>query len=288
MASKTYELLPWMDADAPVFQQIGDNQRVKVKKIPFHRPTLRQTFQDEKGVNRTIRYKEMSKSIYQDVQIKDELIPANDPFTQQEYAAMMFRFGILTTDNENIQTYLEAHPEYEGFKGKCADIRKPKYKLVDEVKDNEDEVADFEKRLKVGNRISAITDLQVAKDLLIKLNGSFFETPDELKKCKVMLIAFMDDTNDAGLDAMLEDEVGVDDKVAILVGNALNKGILSFDAELNQVSKKVGDKWVPVKLISNEHNPDERMTLFCEFLATEEGKPLVNDLEKALKKNDKK
>ncbi len=72
MATKTYILLPSMDADAPVYQTLPDGSRSQVKKIRSHRPTMRQTFQDKEGLNKTIRYKSNSNFIYQDEQLEKE------------------------------------------------------------------------------------------------------------------------------------------------------------------------------------------------------------------------
>lgn len=286
--TKTYVLLDFMDANAPVFQQVSDGQRVQIKKIPFHSPTLRQSFQDEKGIGKTIRFKEVCKSFDQTVQIKEENIPANEPFTNTERKSLQFRFGILVTKNTQIQKYLEEHPEFEEFKGFCSDGTPHRYKLLDKESDVKNSNDDFRKRTRVAVKIMGLEDLQAAKDLLIKLNGSFFETPNSIEECQNLLIEFMDDTNDAGLDAMLEEEVKVDDKVTILIGNCINAGILSFDAEEGQVSQKIADKWTPVKAISKDKTPDERMEAFAEFLTTIEGKVLADALAKELKKVSKK
>lgn len=286
-----------MDADAPVFQQLPNGTREKIKKIPWHRPTLRQTFQDENGVGITIRYKSASKFIDQSKQIAEEKLDANEPFTKTERRDCEFRFGQLVTNKLKAQEYLEAHPEFEGFKGTCDDVPMPRYRLLDETKDVKNLNEETRKRLRAGNKIFSL-ELQQAQELLIRLNGSFFKTPQPAdytgateeaniesakEECQNMLMAFMDDTNDKGLDAILKEEINIDEKTTILIGNAINAGILSFDETENQVSKKQGDKWVSVKEISSEYQPEQRKLYFAEFLSSTDGKLLANDLAKELK-----
>lgn len=290
MALKTYELLPNMDADAPVYQTLPDNKREQVKKIPFHRPTLRQTFQDENGKSKTIRFKETCETIDQNKQILDEKIPANEPFTQAERDALVFRYGVLQTDNITAQDYLEAHPEFLGFVGKRpSEIREPRYKLVDEVVDAKNKNTDIRKRVKAANKIIDLT-LEEAQAMLIRLNGSFFKTPTEVEDCQNLLMDFVDDAEEGGLDAVLLDEskITVDDKTTILIGKLINQDTLSFDKVEGKISKKDADgKWITIRDMSSTYSLDERMRMLSDFLNTEEGKPLRIDLEKDLKKSKK-
>lgn len=290
MATKTYELLPVMDANAPVYQSLPDGKREQIKKIPFHRPTLRQTFQGEDGKNKTIRFKETCETIDQNKQILDEKIPANEPFTQAERDALVFRFATLTTDNITAQEYLEAHPEFIGFKGKRpAEIREARYKLVDEVKDAETENDFIWKQTDALIKIRqlGLEDLQA---LMIRLNGFAFKTPTTIKDCQNELARFINDAEETDLDNILKDESSttVDEKTTILIGKLINADILSFDAVQGNISKKDKDgKWINIRSLSNEYSLEERMRLFSDFLNTEDGKPLRLDLEGSLKKSKK-
>lgn len=290
MALKTYELLENMDASAPVYQTLPDGKREQIKKIPFYRPTLRQTFQDETGRSKTIRYKATSETILQAEQIEKEKIPANDPFTTQEYSDLMFRYAVLTTDNLTAQDYLEAHPDFLGFKGKRpAEIREARYKLVDEVKDAEAKNEDIWKRADAINKIRNL-GLDQLQSLLIRLNGFAYKTPTTVVDCQNDLVAFIDDAGDNELDALLknEEDVTIDEKTSILIGKLLTADVLSFDAVQGNISKKDKDgKWVNIRSLSNEYSLDERMRLFSDFLNTEDGKPLRLDLEGSLKKSKK-
>lgn len=289
MPTKTYELLPNMDADAPVYQTLPDGKRERVTKIPFHRPNLRITFQDAKtNKSRTIRYKATSATIDQNVQILEEKIPANEPFTTQEYNDLMFRFGTLTTDNETAQEYLEAHPEFLGFKGKCPDVRQPKYKLVDEVAEAKEKNDDIWQRVDAINKIRNM-GLEELQSLMIRLNGFAFKTPNTIKECQNSLVEFIDDAGEKELKAILKEETTVDEKMTILIGKLMNADLLSFDAVQGKISRKDKDgKWVTVREMSSEYELPERMRLFSDFLNTEDGKPLRIDLEKALSESKPK
>lgn len=284
MPVKTYVLLESMNADAPVFQQLPDGTRSQVTKIRSHRPTLRQTFQDNKGVSRTIRYKSNSNFIDQKEQIEKEKLEANDPFTTQERRDLEFNFGICITTKKTAQDYLEAHPEFEEFKGSCDEVRQPRYKLLDEAAEAKVKNTDTRKRIKAANKVIDM-DLPEAQALLLRLNGSFFKTPSELEECQNLLIGFIDDAEEGGLDAILKEDksITVDEKTVILIGRMVNAGLLSFDTVKGKISKKgKDDKWIELREMSDEYSLDERMRLFSDFLNTEDGKTLRNDLEKDL------
>ena len=290
MATKTYILLPCMDADAPIFQQTADNKRVQVKKIPFHRPTLRQTFYDENGVSKTIRYKSNAVNargesvIDQRTQMDELKIEANDPFTTQERKDLMFRYGILVTNKKIVQDYAEAHPEFEGFIGTCDDVSQPRYKLLDNASENRIKNSDIRKRVKAANKVVDLT-LEEAQAMLIRLNGSFFTTPMDLEECQNLLMDFVDDAEEGGLNAVLkdDDDATVDEKTTVLIGKLINAERLSFDAVEGKISKKDNDnKWITIRDMSAEYSMDERKRLFSDFLNTDDGKALKNDLQNDL------
>lgn len=287
MATKTYELLPNMEAAAPVYQSLPDGKREQVRKIPFHRPTLRQTFQDENGKSKTIRFKEVCETIDQNKQILEEKIPANDPFTTTEREALMFRYGSLTTDNLTAQAYLEAHPEFLGFKGKCADVREPRYKLVDEVAEAKTKNSDVRLRVNAAKKVLDMESLDELQSLIIRLNGAHVKPPNSVEDCQNDLMDFIDDAEEAGLKAVLKEEkdASVDEQTRVLLTKLINADLISFDAVVGVISKKDKDgKWAAVRQMSNEYPVEERMRLFSDWLNTEDGKPLKLDLEKDAKK----
>lgn len=295
MAVKTYVLLENMDAEAKIYQTTADGQRIQVKKMPFHRPTLRQTFYTPEGVSKTIRYKlgatdASGKSVIDQREQMDRLkIEANDPFTQQERRDLMFRHGVLTTNKLIAQDYLEAHPECLGFEGTCDDVREPRYKLLDNVATAKIKNNDMRLRVKAANKILDL-NLEEAQATLIRLNGSFFTTPTDLEDCQNLLMEFVDDAEEAGLKAVLKEdsETTVDEKTTVLIGSLLNANILSFNAINGNISKKDKDgKWMAIRSISSEHSLEEKVRLFSDFL-NDEGKTLRFDLEKDLKNISKK
>lgn len=283
MATKIYVLLESMDADAPVYQTLADGTRIQVKKIRSHRPTLRQDFQDEDGVGKVIRYKIGSQTIDQRVQIDKEKLEANARFTSQEYKDLEFNFAINVTNKKMVQDYLEAHPEFEGFKGFCDDVKSPRYKLLDEAGEQKIKNTDTRKRIKAANKIIDL-NLEAAQELLLRLNGSFFVTPTELEPCQNLLIDFVDDAEEAGLDAILKEEAErtVDEKTTVLIGKLINAKVLSFDAVEGKITKVKGGKEIILRDMSSEYSMDERKRLFSDFLNTTDGSALKNDLENDL------
>lgn len=298
---KTYVLLSSLDADAPVYQKTADGQRMQVKKIPVWHPYLRIAFQDENGIGRVNRYKahavnaEGKVILDQREQMEKLKIEANEPFTRNERKDVEFRFGVLFTNKVAAQAYLEAYPGFEGFTGTCDEIRGPQFKLLDEAGERLIKNSDTRKRILGANKILNL-NLDDARAMLIRLNGSFFETPNtgddvkDLEACQEMLWAFNDDAEEAGLDAVLmeEKDMNVDDKTTILIGKLLNNGVLSFDATQGKISKKDKDgKWITVRDMSDEYSLEERKRLFSDFLNTDDGKALKGDLEKDLKAFEK-
>lgn len=291
MPVKVYELLPSMDADAPIYQTLPNNQREQIRKIPRHRPYLQVTFQDENGVSKTIRYKAGSNHISLKEQMEVDKIDANAKFTQTERDNLWFKFGILATDKKNLQDFLEAHPEFETFKGSCDDVKKPCYRLVNKAADSKTKNLETKKRVMAASKIYTF-DLDEARAMLIKINGAYFDTPNtgdaesDLAECQNMLTDFLDDTNEAGLDAILKEEATdtVDEKVTILIGKLINAGEVSFDVQADAIVKKGKDgAWIKMRDISStQYTPEERMRLFSDFLNTEDGKILKTDLEKQL------
>jgi len=307
MSLKTYVLLSSLDADAPVFQQTPEG-RMQVKKIPTWKPYLRIPFQDEKGVGKVIRYKANAVlSEEKDGKIVDRIIldqreqidklkiEANEPFTRHEYRDLEFKSGVCFTNKLVAQAYLEAYPGFEGFKGTCDEVREPQYKLLDEAAEALLKNSDTRKRIKAASKVLDLK-LNEAREMIIRLNGSFVETPNtgndeaDLSECQNMLWAFVDDAEEKGLEAVLMDEkdITVDDKTTILIGSLLNAKLISFDATEGTISKKDKDgKWSVVREMSDEYPMEERKRLFSDFLNTEDGKALKTDLEKDLKAFEK-
>lgn len=295
MAIKTYVLLPHTKPTAPIYQRVNKNQRVRLDKRPVDHAYLKQTFTTPEGKNRTARLKLNCDFIWQDEQIKPEVgVLANEPFTQAERDAVKFVYEFLMTNNETVQKYLESVPQFELWEGWAKDEKgrpktkgfseeRPLYTLLDKEAEAKQTNEEFKKRLRAANKVTAITSLKEMQDLMVRLNGSFFVPPDNLLDCENKMIEFVDDANDEMLDALLKDEVSVDEKVTILIGRAVNEEIISFEAMPHQVAKKKGNKWAAVKEISSTYPLEERKRYFAEFLTSPDGKLLLADLEKEVK-----
>lgn len=297
MPVKTYVLLPHTKPTAPIYQRVNKDQRVRFDKRPVDHAYLKQTFTTPDGKNRTARLKLSCNTIWQDEQIKPEIgIPANEQFTQAERDAVKFVNEILMTGNKTVQEYLESIPQFEKWKGwekdesgnfKGYSEEKPLYTLLDKDIEAKTTNEEFKKRLKAANKVAGITDLKEGQDLMIRLNGRSFTPPNDLIDLQNALIEFVDDANDEMLDALLKDEVSVDEKVIILISRAISEKIISFDAVPNQVAKRKGDAWTAVKSVSSEYSMEERERYFAEFLTSEDGKLLRGDIEKDVEKKEK-
>lgn len=290
MPIKTYVLLESMDSQAPIYQTTADGKRMQIKKIPYWRPFLRVTFQGADGRSKTIRYKssatdaEGNSVLDQREQIDKLKIEANEPFTTTERKDLEFRNGILVTNKLISQEYLEIYPGVEGFTGYCDDVTQPVYKLLDDVLDAKIKNTDMRKRITAANKVINL-NLEEAQAMLIRLNGSFFETPKNIEDCQNLLMEFVDDASEPGLEAVLQkdSEINIDDKTTILIGKLLNQETLSFDAVEGKISKKdKDDKWVTIRKMSAEYTVEERKRLFSDFLNSPAGKLLKDDLEKDL------
>jgi len=281
MDYKTFVLLPHMDATAPIFQQVQEGQRIRLTRIPRHRPHLQVTFTNEEGKNRTLRYKSNSDKIWQDEQIKDGIL-ANDKFTTNERNDPYFRNGVKVTNKPTLIKFLLAHPENEGFKGICDDVREPTFKMVDKTGDIKTKNDEFNRRVDAAVKIKNLTELKDAQDLLIRLNGTWFTTPNDLSECKDLLIDFLDNAEMAGLEAILKEDkdLNQDEKTYLLIGKLVNSGKLSFNEVEGKISKKDRDgKWIDLRDMATSYSLEERTRLFSDWLNTSDGSLLKTDLE---------
>ena len=281
MARKTYVLLDENKSTVPIYQRVM-GKRVRMEGMRVNHAYLRQTFTDENGKNKTIRYKDTSDSIYQDEQIKDG-IPANEPFTQAEHDAVRFYYGQLTTENETLQRFLEASGQFDAFKGRNRGTgTRAMFKLYDPQKEINEKNSIAAKQIDAAYKVKQMTDLKEAQDLMILLNGSTFSPPNDLKVCQNQLWAYINGANDAELDKILREESNESDKASILLTRAVNAGIISFDQQLNEVSKKNGERWLKVKELASEIHPEERKKMFAQFLLSKDGKLLFKEIQKDL------
>lgn len=283
MAAKTYVLLDELDSNAPIFQVVGANQKIQIKKVPVYPLFLQLTFTSEDGKNRTIRYKGNSNSIWMDEQIKDGIL-ANEKFTTAEREARKFKNGIAMVTNTTLQEFYDNHPGNENFKGVCDAMPRPVFKELDETVEVKKSNSEFKKRLEAANKIASL-DLPKAQDLLIRLYGSSYLVPDTEEECQNQLADFLDDAGEDGMKEIMksDSETTVDEKTNILIGKLVNAGKLSFSQTDGEISKLGKDgKWIKVRDMSNDNSIDEKIRLFGNWLNTNDGKALKNDLESDL------
>lgn len=308
MALKTYVLLEHTRPTANVYIQPNKDQRIRLNDRILDHAYLRMTFSDRDGKTKTVRLKMGCDSIDQNEQIKEFLIPANTPFTQFEKDAVAFRYGSLTTGEEIVQKYLEAIPQFDQFwipksknekgewvpdpkgkRGTCHEVFRPLYQLYDEsvviVSDNKL----FKKRLKAANMIAAF-NLEEANDMLLNIFGRYHKLAVTVEHAQNQLVDFLDGTNEEGMDFIIRaaKDTTVDEDVKILVGKLVQLGHLDFDSVADQVVKKVGDKSMKLLELSSAYEPDIRVQMFSDFLLTNDGKALQEDLKKDLEKLNKK
>lgn len=281
MALKTYVLLDRLNTDAPVYQRVNKEQRVRLNKIPVWQPYLQQTFQNKDGVNTTIRYKSNSNTIFQSEQIEKEKIPANERYTTIEREDLKFYNGVKVTGKVMAQKYLETYPGCDGFEGVCDDIPFPEFKLLNPEEDIKSTNTEFKKRTQAAVKIVGL-NLKQAQDLLIRLNGAWFKTSESLDECQNLLVDYLDSADESGVDALLKEDVTIDEKNSILIGKLLNANMLSFDAIEGKIvkKKKDGKRWIEVKDMPASALPHEKIRLFSEYLNSNEGSLLKDDLEK--------
>lgn len=285
MSLKTYVLKSHTNATAPIYQRVNNEQRVRIEKRPIDHAYLKLTFySEETKKNRTARLKLSSDSIWQDEQIKDGIL-ANEPFTTAERNAVKFINGVLMTNNETVQKYLDTIPQCDGFNGRCDSVKEPLYEVYNKAIKITSDNDEFMKRLEAATKIGDIRKRKAVKegqDLMIRMNGSFFKAPDDIEEIVSGLISFVDSADEIGLDKFLDESMTQDEALIILAGKAVAADLISFDQSPNQVSLKKNGKWVNVKMISSSLEPSERQRVFVEFLASPDGKYLADDLNKIL------
>lgn len=281
MPFETFVLTDNMNVSVPIFQRVNKDQRVPIVKRPWYTPFLQITVQDKEGITKNLRYKEGSDTVDMDEQVEKKKIPANAKYTNSERKDRTFRNGMVTTNKANLQRYLKAYPGFEGSPYTSDNVPRKEYMLYDKTNINKITNEEIRQRAKAVNKVLSLS-LSEAQEMLIRLNGSFFETPTDLEECQNMLVEFVDAAEDKGLQAVLAEDkdINVDDKTTVLIGRLLNAGLLSFDAVDGSVIKKdKNGKDVVVRQLGSQTSLDEKKRLFSDFLNTSDGKALKDDLE---------
>jgi len=217
-------------------------------------------------------------------------VPFKVPPTQREREAIQFKNGVLMTNIKIVQDYLEASPQYDGFKGQNrGDVKRALYTLLDKTVEIKTFNEEARKRITAANKIMQIVDLKEGQDLMIRLNGTHFKVPGiaattqeekdvALAEIQNMLINFVDDADDAMLAKLMDDSVSKDEEVMLVISRAISAEVIAFNKIPNQVALFRNKEWIPVKLIDSSLPQTERERYFIEYLSSKEGEMLLNDL----------
>lgn len=278
---ETFVLLEHMNPhNMNLYRRIGKNERERIDKRRDYSPFLRSTI-TKNGKRVVIRYKETTDEIEQDKQI-EKGIPANNPFTAGEYSALQFFMGTKTTNNPTVKKYLKEYAGFEGNSYTSTDTPLKEYKLLDFDKEAKDLNLLTRRKVEAVNKILSL-DLDGTNKLLWLAYGTQYQTTDDVSKNQNTLIKYLDE-NEEAVDEILKEETTKDDEMNVLVARALSAGVLSFDANQGQVSKKKGTAWIDVKAVSADLEPAERIRQFVNFVGSDSGKLLKEDIEASLKK----
>lgn len=275
---KKYVLLESQLPTAPISILTDKKTRVRLKGMPNAAPYLKVGVVTESGDNKIMRLKLTSKYIYQDEQMKEESIPANEKFTNAEREAVKFRNGELITTNKQVMKFLDNHPQNKNFKGQSIEQLAPMFEERNEQEVAKNELSEHRLRLKAANRIDKMS-FEEATEMLILINGSFYKAPDSVEDAQLDLIDLMETKGQEVIDLILREEKTPDEGVNILIGKLVNLGQVSFDAVPNKVVLKDGDKWIPLKDVPTEYSLEDSQRVLVAYLTSEEGKPLLEDLE---------
>lgn len=294
MATKTYVLLEHTKPSANVYIQVNRDQRVKITSRKLDRPFLQVGFVNREGKNKILRLKLSSEEIYQPEQIKLGIL-ANEKFVPREYEAVTFRYGILTTKNETVQKFLDAHPQNEAFwipdkdgnVGSCEEVLQPLFKEYNESVEIISSNKDLKRRIKAAAKIMDM-DLGQAQELMIKLNGSFFKPPKTIEECQNQLADWLDNTDDAGVDDILREDNTADEDATLVVVKAMESGLISFDKEPGSVVKMKGKNTIKLKEVPNELGEHDKQRYFIEFLLSDAGRAVYDDLKREVNTQKKK
>lgn len=278
-----FALVPELDGTVEIYHRMDQNTRVRTAiKRPYDHAFLRQTIWDpEKQKNETIRLKLNCNTIYQEAQIKEHGILANEDFTAAEKRAVEFRGGINVVKNTVVYEYMTKNPQFVGSKCESTDIHgnKKMYYVID--KSNDEKIKNKETKMRVAcaNKIYSLSETE-ASDLMVRLNGTFYDTSElELEEKQNKLMEYLDDTDEAGMQRILEDKIEPVDELVLLVGELEAKEIISFNRKDDYVVLKKSGRDLDILKITSLMPLPERQRKFIEYLNSDAGLLALNELK---------
>lgn len=294
---KKYVLLEHTKPTANVYIQISQHQRAKIDQRKHEAPFIQIGFMDKDGKNKVIRLKLNCNTIYQDEQIKNHNIPANEKFTNRERSSVYFKNGILITKNKTVQAFLDASPQNEKFfipdkdgnVGSCDEITGPLFKELDEAKEKQNLNSEIRKRVEAANVIMGYKDVTKLQELYIRLYGSHVKPPTEQDELENSLMEYLDDSGMEGVEEILKEKLSVDDEASLLVAKAVSLKVISFEHDPAKVVKiGKGDKVIDLKDVPADMADADKQQYFIEFLLSDAGATIYKDLKKQVAEAEKK
>lgn len=278
---KKFVIIKAAESSATIYRQSsptdpkGRLQLTINPRIPLY---CRHTFTDKNGRQRNTRYKNGASSIFMDEQIEKDKIPANEKFTDLERGDLMLINGVLYSEDESILSFLheDNNPQREEFTGRDRRGITPLFRLLDEQAEAEDENSFIFKTAEALTIIKKM-NLDEVGALLSIFYGSSFTVPTKLKEAQNIAAKALEN-NEERLDLVIEGVKGSDQEIVVLLGKALNQGIISFAQKEDYVQMMKDGEWRDVKLVSAD-TYEQREILFRQYLASKEGELLKKDIE---------
>lgn len=277
--TKKYVLIDAVKSTAQIF--VGERDTDKAFRLDTPRQVglyLKHNFTDKDGKRKITRFKLGANSIFQDEQIKNDMILANERFTTDERRTLYLINGVLVTDDEFIQSYLseDNNPQRLEFTGRNRGSVTPLIMELDEEKISNDENDFIFRTAEAIMKIKSMSKDEAAAFVAL-FRGASYPIPERLKDCQNILSKDLEGS-DERINMILNADINPDSQVVILLNKAINKGILSFETKPDFVQIKRGDQWVDAKMVVAD-SYDEREILFRQYLASAEGELLRKDIE---------
>lgn len=279
---KKYVLIDAVKSSAKIFVKTGEGAQDGIRldtprKVKLY---LKHIFTDKTGKQQRTRFKMGANSIHLDPQIKLDNIPANEKFTDNDRRHLYFINGVLVTDNEFVQSFLheDNNPQRADFTGRDRGNVTALFKELDEVAIVNDEHSLIRDTATAISKIFTM-NLDEVKGLLSVFYGASYNSPNEVKEAQNIAAKALEN-NPERLRMVNEGSFGSDDKIVILLGKAINAGVISFDNKADYVQMKRNGEWVDVKLVAGD-TYEIREVAFRQHLSTAEGELLRKDIETA-------
>lgn len=253
------------------------------RKVPLR---LQHSFADKNGQRKVTRLKLGATTIFLPDQVKNDSIPANDKFTDEERTSAYVINGVLVTNDTFLKSFFheDNNPQREEFTGRNRGGETAVIKELDEEA-LADEENDF--IFKTAEAIIKIKGMnkEQASAYVSLFFGASFTIPERLKDCQNLLSKALEGS-DEKIDMIINGEVSnPDDRITVLLSKAINKNLISFEVKPNYVQIKLNDAWQDIKMVTGD-SYEHREILFREFLASAEGElqrkqieELVNEIQ---------